>query len=398
MRILIIGYGVTGHSLKEYFDKYQNEVFIYDKNFIEDKNYYSYDMLVKEKPLFDLGIKSPGIRMSEELNLVMSLCREVESEIDYAYSHLEKAHIIGITGSNGKTSLATFLYHFLSLKNRVFLVGNIGKPLIEIVDEVKKNDYVVLELSSFQISDSKMLKLDELFVTSLSPNHLNIYDSLSHYYVDKKRVFLLLNEFGNYYTLNDSHQLLNVKRNNYEISNDFSSIIKKKIVGKYFIEYVNIAMNYCYRLGYKELELINLLSTLKMVNFRLSKVYASEYLIFINDSKSTTSSSSKYCYETFYDLKRYLILGGIHKSSSFSSIDVRIGDEVLIYGRDRNVICNEISGRIFLSLKEIMLYLKSVEERAYVLFSPGCDSHDIFKSYIDRGMYFNSLVKEVFDE
>ena len=193
MKILIIGYGITGNALYDYFKKYQHEVYIYDEKKLKIKNYYSYTKLEKDLPLFDLGIKSPGIFFNnEKFLLIKSLCLKIMSELDFAFSKMEKSYVLGITGSNGKTSLATYLNHFISKKKTTYLAGNIGKPLISLVDQIKKNDVVILELSSFQIQDCENIYLDELFYTSLSPNHLNVYCDVNHYYADKKRALFFI--------------------------------------------------------------------------------------------------------------------------------------------------------------------------------------------------------------
>lgn len=395
MKVLIIGYGKTGKSLKKYFDKYQNEVFIYDKNVINEKNYCSYNYLKDKLPLFDLGIKSPGISgIDEEYMLIKSLCKEIYSDLDYAFMKLNKCHVIGITGSNGKTSFATYLYHFLSMKYRIFLAGNIGKPLIDYVDEIIDNDYVILELSSFQIRDSKLIKLDTLFYTSLSPNHLNVYCDVNHYYADKKRALFFIKN-NEIYFINNLDNIIEIKDNQFEIKIDFIKEIKKYLQGEYSCKYANIAMNYCLNKGFSKEELLNGLITLKPVKYRLNKVFENKQFIFINDSKSTTSNSSKYCFETFSDRPRILILGGKHKSNKFN-IKINDNDLVLIYGIDKNIINNEINGLLFNNLEEIMKYIKKLKNNYYVLFSLGCDSHDQYKSFIDRGNHFNELINIYF--
>ena len=130
MKILIIGYGITGKALYDYFKKYQHDVYIYDEKKLKIKNYYSYAKLEKDLPLFDLGIKSPGIRFNnEKFLLIKSLCLKIMSELDFAFSKMEKSYVIGITGSNGKTSLATYLNHFISKKKTTYLAGNNDKHL-----------------------------------------------------------------------------------------------------------------------------------------------------------------------------------------------------------------------------------------------------------------------------
>ena len=396
MKILIIGYGITGKALYDYFKKYQHEVYIYDEKKLKIKNYYSYAKLEKDLPLFDLGIKSPGIRFNnEKFLLIKSLCLKIMSELDFAFSKMEKCYVIGITGSNGKTSLATYLNHFISKKKTTYLAGNIGKPLISLVDQIKKNDVVILELSSFQIQDCENIYLDELFYTSLSPNHLNVYHYLKSYYADKKRALFFIKS-NKIYCLNNSKKIIGYP--SFSIKKDFTKQIKKYLIGRYSIEYCNIAMNYCLNLGFIDEELLLNLKLLKPVEYRLNYLGQYHNLFFINDGKSSTSSSSKYCFDSFKNKKRILILGGNHKSSSFNVIKVTKNDEILIYGHDKNIINQQLPGKLFSTLEDIFLYLKDIKDKRYILFSPGCDSHDQYSSYLERGKHFNQLVEKYFGD
>ena len=395
MKILIIGFGTTGKSLKNYFDKRGEEVSIYDKKNYSEKNFYDYQKLLNELPLFDLGIKSPGLAIdNEEFLLINSLCKNIESEIDFAYKQIRTKNIIGITGSNGKTSLATFFNHFLSLKYKTFLAGNIGKPLIDYIEEANEEDYIILELSSYQIRDSKNLKLKELFITSISPNHLDVYKSKLHYYADKKRTTFFTN---NVYLLNDTLDKKYFNYSSYPLIKDFRKDIAIYISGKYSILYANICMNYCLNHNILEEKLRKRLISLKPVEYRMNKVFENSKLIFINDSKSTTAEASLYCFETFNNYNRILILGGNHKSSSFDKIKLNKQDILLIYGKDKEKINKEIHGIKFNNLEEIFLFLKEINKKYYVLFSPGCDSHDQYSSYKERGQHFNKLIEKYFN-
>ena len=377
MKILIIGYGISGKSLYEYLKGSGDEIYIYDENIISD-DIYNYDRLLKEQPYFELGIKSPGIRKNtKEYELISILCKEIISEIDYSYLKLKTKNVIGITGSNGKTTFSQFLYEFYTLKYNAYLGGNIGIPLIDLVNKVKKDDYVILELSSFQLEDSKYLKLKKGFITSLSPNHLNYYDNVNHYFASKNRIKLF--------------SLDVVYLNNYIFDNDFKLT---PLVGSYNNLYKKIAFNEAYKSGVELSKLYHKEKQLKLDLYRLNGPYLVNNFIIINDSKSTSSESTLYAYNTFKNYKIILILGGNHKSDSFSKINVKDGDMVLIYGASKDKIKSEINGMIFNTLEEIIIYISKLKNEYMILFSPGCDSHDQFKNYINRGKVFNQLIKK----
>jgi len=154
MRILILGFSLSGKSAYELL-KDNHNVYIYDKKKINMDNYFSYYRLKKELPYFDLVIRSPGIKQTSKIyQLAVSLSKKVISEIELGLSYIQDNYIIGVTGSNGKTTLVNMLYHALSKNNRVHKLGNIGVPLTSKIHEIKKDDIVILELSSFQLENT----------------------------------------------------------------------------------------------------------------------------------------------------------------------------------------------------------------------------------------------------
>ena len=265
--------------------------------------------------------------------------------------------------------------------------------LSSIISNIKENDVVILELSSFQIRDSKYIKIDDLFITSLSPNHLDQYLNQDFYYADKKRALLFAN---NVFFLNESNNILHIDKNNDFRINNYYQEISKFIMGKYNIYYINFIINYLISLGINENKLLDNIKTIKSVKYRLEKPFLKGNYYFINDSKSTSSASSEYAYESYKDKNIILILGGIHKSSPFS-IKVKDDDLVLIYGKDSSLINSQIKGKIFINLEEIFIYLKQINKKGYyIIFSPGCSSYDQYKNYIKRGEHFTMLVNKYF--
>lgn len=390
MRILIIGYGVTGKAVERFLKAFSHEVFIYDKTRIDDDRYLSYERLKNQLPLFDIGIRSPGISVTDEAWLLIeSLCLEVMSELDFAFLHLVHPKIVAITGSNGKTTLASDLYHFISADRKVFLAGNIGKPLIDIVPDYREGDLIILEVSSFQLRDSHRIAFDDLFVTSIGPNHLNMYPSVFHYYADKKRALSMTK--GKIYYLGKENA--HFPFGNYPMTVKDNRAIEERIEGTYAKQYALIALNYALDHSENPDRILKRAESLAPVRFRMNRMAECGGFQMINDAKSTTAESSAYCYDTYRGKgKIYLILGGIHKSGNFSDIRILPGDEVLIYGRDAKKISAQIPGKTFVSLEEIFSYLSHAFTPAIILFSPGCDSHDQYRSYVERGECFEHLV------
>ena len=113
MKILILGYLSSGKSSYELL-KDQHECFIYDKKKLKFENYYSYNKLKKDLPHFDLVIRSPGIKITSKVyQLVVQLSSKIISEIELGLEYIKDNFIIGVTGSNGKTTLVNMIYHLL---------------------------------------------------------------------------------------------------------------------------------------------------------------------------------------------------------------------------------------------------------------------------------------------
>ena len=192
MKILILGYGKVGQALHKFLEKSNNQIYIYDQKDLSNEleNYYSYEELLKSMPLFDLVIRSPGISiLSKVYQLAKLLSKEIKSELDFASKYLKTKHIIGITGSNGKTTTSLMLKTILEKKYRVFLVGNIGIPLIEVVNKINSDDVVIIEVSSFMLEDTSDIIFESIIFTTLSPNHIDQCGNIYNYYISKKRIF-----------------------------------------------------------------------------------------------------------------------------------------------------------------------------------------------------------------
>ena len=182
-KLLILGFGKTGHCV---FNKLKNkyDTYVFDRNkiFKEDIKYLSYEDLKNKLPLFDLVIRSPGVSItSEEYKLACLLSKRVYNDIEYILSSIKTKNIVCITGSNGKTTVGRMISTLLKSKYHVHFLGNVGEPLISKIDEIEKDDILILELSSFNLENISSLKSKVSIITSLSSNHLNAYDNLEMY-------------------------------------------------------------------------------------------------------------------------------------------------------------------------------------------------------------------------
>ena len=220
-KILIYGMGKTGKAVKKFCENNKIKYFTFDDN-IDKRN--RFDKLIKNTSKI---IISPGISKSNE-NIKFAISKKIDviSEIEFASSYIEKP-LIAITGTNGKTTTCLLTYALLKdLGKKVFLGGNIGKPLISSLNRKIEYDLYLVECSSFQLQfiNNKFSPFISL-ITNLSPNHLDHHKNLKEYYDSKYKIFS------------------NQKRNSYFISN--IKYIKRK--NKFFeskkINFITSSLN-----------------------------------------------------------------------------------------------------------------------------------------------------------
>lgn len=394
MKILILGFSRSGKGAYELL-KSDNECYIYDKKHLELSNYYSYDKLRKELPFFDLIVRSPGIKITSKVyQLCLQLTNNMISEIELGLRYLKDNFIIGVTGSNGKTTLVKMIYSILKTKYNSHLLGNVGDSLTCNLNKIKKGDIVILELSSFQLENIYSNSFNIGVITNISDNHFDSVFSKESYIASKLKLFYLSNKC---YLNDDSLKYIKPQQNVIKIES-LKNLVNTNL-NKYNQIYWNIACNIAKELNIEEDVIESVKEKFIMEPFRMQKVYTYNNLIFINDSKSTSVSATNACLDVFSDRKRIIILGGISKNEKFSKLNRKIDDIVISYGKDKLKIFNEISDMYFDSLEDVIRYIsvKFKKNKAYIILSPGCASFDQFSSYLDRGETFNRLIREYFE-
>ena len=188
-KAVVFGAGLSGHGAKELLEKNGYEVYLVDdKNGIPSKE--AIDLLDKEK--IEFIVKSPGIPWKVEL-LVKAENKNIKiiSEIDLAYKYMNKnIKIISFTGTNGKTTTATKMYELLEYSGKkVKLAGNAGYSFAKLVADEEELEYIVLELSSYQLENDPQVHSYIAGIINLTPDHLARYDSVEDYYITKFNIF-----------------------------------------------------------------------------------------------------------------------------------------------------------------------------------------------------------------
>ncbi|SHN08229.1 UDP-N-acetylmuramoyl-L-alanine--D-glutamate ligase [Mucilaginibacter sp. OK098] len=381
----------------------------------------------------DEVIKSPGI---PDKAPIIKRIKEKEipviSEIEFA-GRYTNAKIIGITGSNGKTTTSSLTYHILKNAGlNVGLAGNIGKSFAYQV-ATEKFDLYVLELSSFMLDDMFSFKVDIAVLLNITPDHLDRYDyKLENYAASKFRISQNQTA-GDYfiYCADDPETLKGMTGRSFAAQQLPFSIEKKIEYGAY-LEQDNIVINthqQHFQMSINELalqgkhniynsmasgivakvlELRNpsmreSMGNFKSIEHRLESVGKISGISFINDSKATNVNSTWYALESMTS-DVILILGGVDKGNDYSMLKDLVKQKVkaiVCLGKDNRRI-----HEAFEDVVEIIVNTYSAQEAATVsyhlatkgdtvLLSPACASFDLFKNYEDRGRQFKQAVKEL---
>lgn len=381
MKYLICGLGKSNDAILKSLNGNKNEIYTYDD---KEKADYNFERLEKELPLFDMAYIAPGMCQNRKnLSLIKKVATSIDSELNMALKLAKgKVHIIGVTGSNGKTSTVKFLEYLLKKNGcKVLAVGNIGNSLFDKIKDLSNYDYLLVEISSFQGEFINEKCLDELIITSISPNHLDAYYSYNEYIAVKKRICYFSH---NVYLDEESQKILNLEK---------AHVVSTKNENGYNKNFL-LAKSLLLDIGFLNEKLIFDNIDEFLPKYRYQKFFRLENTYFINDSKSTSLSATEFALNLSED-KTVLILGGHLKSS----LDYKlIADKIMIYGKEAQRFIPFVSNyEIYSSLKDLIAHLNfDSSKNLRILFSPGGSSLE-YKNYIERGQYFESMVKEKYE-
>jgi len=344
----------------------------------------------------DLVVVSPGVRLdAAPVKWAKEFNKPVISEIEVA-SLLCPAPIIAITGSNGKTTVTTLIGKVLTeAQKKVFVCGNIGNPFCGEVENIKENDFVVLEASSFQLETIKDFKPKIAIILNVTANHLDRYNNMQEYLEAKKRIFINQDK-DDFLILNKDDSLLK----------DIAAGVKSKVI--FFTKENGLNPNQSTVLsvgkilGINKEIILKVFDEFKGIQHRMEEVRNVGGIKFINDSKATTADSAIWAIENI-NQPVVLIAGGKHKGIDYRVIlkaaKTKVKHAVLI-GEAKEKIAADIGEQIpiekAINLKEAVDKALSLAKPGYcVLFSPMCSSFDMFKDYEDRGRIFKKIVLEL---
>ena len=435
-KVFVLGMGKSGVSVAKLLAS-DNEVLITDikcddYNLIKELENLGVSVVITQNQSevfdssFDYVIKNPGIKLDHPVVIrANKLNIPVITELEVGYMYLPKVKIIGITGSNGKTTTTTLIYEMLKAALLpVHLAGNIGIPLCSIIDKVKDGDILVIEVSSHQLVNLDKFKCDISVLTNLSEVHLDHFGTYDNYKRAKMKIFnnqtdkdlAVLNKNDaevvkltknipahKVYFSSESSDNADIYFNGRGIVyNDIEVVNVSDIRVKGVHNYENImaAMLVAFEFGITMEVIREVLDNFAGVPHRLEFVTRIHGRDFYNDSKATNVNSTITALKSF-DNNVVLILGGLDRGHSFEGLKPYLGHviNIVCYGETKNRIKKfadecQIDVTVTDNLEEATKAAYNISsEGETVLLSPACASWDQYDNFEQRGDEFKKIVE-----
>ena len=451
-KAVVFGAGLSGLGAKELLEKKGYEVYLVDdKNGMPSSE--AMELLDKEK--IEFIVKSPGIPWKVEL-LVKAKDKNIKiiSEIDLAYKYMDKnIKVISFTGTNGKTTTATKMYELLEYAGKkARLAGNAGFSFAKLVADEEDLEYIVLELSSYQLENNPQIHSHIAGIINLTPDHLARYDSVEEYYITKfnifsrqteqdfalinlddevfkklyeekelwkniksEKIYLSKEKKGNVFVMDGIiYTMKNLEKKADEVKNEdihkyaeaLIPVRELSLKGSHNLENMLFLIGAAKLLEIPNEQMAEFLKTTKALEHRLENFFIKGKTVFINDSKGTNVESTLKAIDSF-DNSIILILGGDDKKISNRELVERIKervDSVYLIGDNAPLLIKDMEEvgyknyRNMETLENILDYFKKnmdFSKEQTVLFSPATSSFCQFKNFEHRGNVFKELTVKV---
>lgn len=448
-KVAIIGLGVSNIPLLDYMNEKEARVTVFDDRTIdkipmealekirkyEINSYFGKDSLKNLKG-YDIIFRSPSCMPTrEELQEEVKRGAVLTSEIEMVLQ-MSPSTIIGVTGSDGKTTTTTLIYEIIKAKGyKCFLGGNIGTPLFTKIEEMLPEDIVVLEMSSFQLMGMEISPQISV-ITNISQNHLNIHKDYEEYIEAKKNIFknqdnngVIVLNYDNEITKefeNEANGKVRFFSSKEKLSDGIildDGIIKecKDKVRRHILDTKNIKLrgnhnyeNACAAIaatsGLVDVDTqIDVISNFGGVEHRLELVKEIDGVKWYNDSIGTSPTRTMAGLHSFEE-DIVLIAGGYDKHLDYKPLAKPILEKVktlILMGQTADKIFYAVKEEAEIQNKQIEIYVcdsledtvkmahKVAKQGQIVLFSPASASFDLFKNFAERGKKFKELVNRI---
>ena len=413
----VVGLGKSNRCAIDALQASEAKVLIWDDN---PKNLEGYDLdLVCElahvpwKKISALVV-APGIPPSHIIvQTAVEKGVDVICDIDLFAQSNPKSKIIGITGTNGKSTVTALIHHILSANAKSQMGGNIGRPVLDLDVNV---DYTVLELSSYQLNRTPHLKCDVAILLNITPDHLDWHEGMDHYVESKERI--LIHASHKIISTDDDYSRDIFERHNsatpistFEENLPFNPADMPKMKGQHNSQNMLAAYEACRALGVDHDVVITALKKFEGLPHRQYLVRVINGIPYINDSKATNAEASRAALRSFRNI--VWILGGKPKDGGLSAIEGDFANvqKAYVYGEAAEDFAK------FLSVRGIEVEANNTMDEALrsahmtaqdlrgepsgaptVLLSPACASFDQYKNFEERGEHFVKMVANLSDE
>ena len=343
--------------------------------------------------------------------------KNIYTDLDVFHSFYGNVSVT-ITGTNGKSTTCKLLYDILKdQKKDVRLAGNIGTPILSI-NKFSKKTIFIIEASSYQLEYSKIFSSKFVAILNIAPDHLERHGNLNNYIEAKFKIFNYQKRGAIGFVNKNDHIIqkrIKIKKPKFKLVNvdtKLNNSILKKIRNKYFLSKSNQAnlsfvLEMIKKFNLKTNKLLESINKFKGLNYRQKIIYNKNKLIIVNDSKSTSYSSSKELLEMYENI--HWLIGGIPKKDDKLLLSKKYFKNIKIYvfGKNFKKFSKDLKEKTeFKKFKNLNLALsaifKNISKKKYsnntILFSPASASFDSFKNFEERGLYFNELIKRHLDE
>uniref|UniRef100_A0A7C4ELV0 UDP-N-acetylmuramoylalanine--D-glutamate ligase n=1 Tax=Thermodesulfovibrio aggregans TaxID=86166 RepID=A0A7C4ELV0_9BACT len=468
-KVAVVGFGRSGVSTAKLISLLGAELIINDKK-EEDEILKDIDLIGRNIYRItggghppealegaELVVVSPGVPLSTP-SIISAVYKGIPviGEIEFSWQIMQlikdDIKILGITGTNGKSTTSTLTYEFLKKDGRnVYLAGNIGFPMAEVVQKLLNReiemDYLVLELSSFQLEGIKSFAPDYAAILNITPDHMDRYSGMSEYIKAKAKIFqnqlpdnyLILNmDDDNTIKVIESLRELYIKKGKLphifyfsrfqrvfgayldndiiyfnpredlpqeiftEMRKTFINISGIKIKGVHNIENIMAASLIALCAGCKSAVVEEVAKEFSGLPHRMEVVREIDGITYINDSKGTNVDAVKKSLESFSG-NVILIAGGRDKDGDFTELKEVVSERVkalILIGEARQKIADalgEVVPYYFENdMKSAVIKAKEISQKGdIVLLSPGCASFDMFRNFEHRGEVFKEIVNSL---
>lgn len=419
--VLVYGMGLSGQAACKLLHNLEACVSIYDEN-RDFSSYFCFEQNPFEKN-YDLVVVSPGVKVigNKLIENFITKKTNIISELDLGYS-FTKGKVIGITGTNGKTTVTSLIGEIL--KNAgydTFVCGNIGLPISEIALKTTKKSFVVCEVSNFQLELSSVFNPDIACILNLQEDHIDRHGNFAEYIRVKNKI---TQNFSSknllVYNLDDSNVNLvdlpksvspyskkELKRGTYIKNNEIyfnkERIMKVEevpLIGEKNLENILCVVNVCGHLKVRSGVIKDVIANFKSISHRIEYVGEFDGVKYFDDSKSTNVACTMMAIESLKEENLILLVGGQNKDCKFAHMferDYKI-KEVVCFGQAGQEICliakNHAYNTIYFEkMKDAVIYAMQKSKRGdVILLSPACASFDEFSSYAVRGQIFKEII------